>query len=974
MFKTIIKPYSPCKRISDFIKSELFIYSNQPLNRSKNLSRKISVTLILLLITNTNIFSQAGVYYNSVSTASPTFVTDLKNRIRSPYTRVSYDNYDNTNIANFASINNGNGTRSVFCVYSGYEFIYIPPFSWGVMSREHTFAHSWMPTFPSTSNDQYSDQYHLFPSHQNNANGRRSNHPLGKVQNVTYQFMEGKVGTNVLGQIVYEPRDAHKGDAARALLYMSVKYDGISGNSWNFDWLNNTKLPSLGEAPQDTSILYQWNRQDPPDKWEVDRNNYIQSIQQNRNPFTDHPEYVSYINFYNFNKVNPIYSAEPDNYVTSFNASANGTGIQLTWNDAAGTQLPSGYMIVAYDKDNYFLPVDGSVYTNDSILSDGIGRMNVTYSGADNFTFSGLTPNTTYYFSVFSYNGEGTLINYKINGTFPQTNATATNILATEPTNHVTNLATANITDNNITLNWTDALPGSQVPSAYIILANNNNNFANPSDGVSYGNDTILSDGSALVNVNYNSADSLVFSGLTTNTNYYFRVYSYNGTGIMTNYKTNGVIPFTNASTTGSVQNTGSLLLDNFNRVNNNTLGNTLPPDVLSWQETETLSPGGIILNSEHIKFQSTTAGREFAFVDVSGKSGYPVQFSSSSGQLIWAFNIRQSRADPSGFDGNNYGAAFIIGKTTSDLTTGNGYAVVMGQSGSTDPVRLAKFTNGVNLNSKFTNIISSGDYANQYLSIKVVYESAGDSWELFVDTGVSDFPHTDPRNASTSLGSSSDNAYTSSSLIYMGSMWNHATGANDSMITDDIYIPSAVTSLLNLNVIPEGYFNTGSSVLNSNDTMIVYLRNSVAPYAIIDSSATVIDSLSFGGSFTFENASSGSYYIAVKGKNTIETWSKFPQSFTAGSVNSYDFTVSSNMAFGNNMKLKNAKYCLYSGDTDQDGLIDLTDLLQIYNDASSFTAGYNATDLDGNRITDLTDLVLANNNSSVFVSRIIPG
>ncbi|MEZ4691194.1 MAG: hypothetical protein R3A12_13935 [Ignavibacteria bacterium] len=154
--------------------------------------RKSALLFFLVIISNTNIFSQAGTYYNSISTTSSTFVSDLKSRIRSPYTRVSYDNFDNTNIANFASYNNGNGTRSVICVYSGYEYVYIPPFSWGVMSREHTYAHSWMPTFLSTSNDQYSDQYQLFPTHQNNANGRRSNHPLGEVQNVTYQFLEGK--------------------------------------------------------------------------------------------------------------------------------------------------------------------------------------------------------------------------------------------------------------------------------------------------------------------------------------------------------------------------------------------------------------------------------------------------------------------------------------------------------------------------------------------------------------------------------------------------------------------------------------------------------------------------------------------------------------------------------------------------------------------------------------------------------------
>ncbi|MBK7501149.1 MAG: hypothetical protein IPI19_19285 [Ignavibacteriales bacterium] len=60
------------------------------------------------------ILPQAGTYYNLINPDATSFIADLKNRIRNPYTRISYDNFDETNIANFASINNGNGTRSVF--------------------------------------------------------------------------------------------------------------------------------------------------------------------------------------------------------------------------------------------------------------------------------------------------------------------------------------------------------------------------------------------------------------------------------------------------------------------------------------------------------------------------------------------------------------------------------------------------------------------------------------------------------------------------------------------------------------------------------------------------------------------------------------------------------------------------------------------------------------------------------------------
>ncbi|MDZ4712872.1 MAG: endonuclease [bacterium] len=930
---------------------------------------KAVCTLTLLLIAS-NAFPQ---YYASINTSSPAFVTDLETRIRVPYVRISYDNFDETNIANFASINNGNGTRSVFCVYSGYEYIYTGTFSWGTMSREHTFAHSWMPTFPSTSNDQYADQHHLFPTHQNNANGRRSNHPLGVVINITYQFLEGKVGTNANGNIVYEPRDLHKGDAARALLYMMLRYDSIGGNTWNLNWLNNTKLPALGEGPQELSTLLNWHNQDPPDKWEVDRNNYVQSIQQNRNPFVDHPEYVNYINFNSITKLNPPYSSEPTNYVTGFGATANATSIQLNWNDATGAQLPSGYLIIAYNRNSYFLPIDGATYANDTSLADGFGIMNVPYSGPNTFSFNNLTAGSTYYFSVFSYNGSGALTNYKIDGTFPQSNATVAPILVTEPTNYVTNFTSSNITTNSLQLNWTDALPGSQVPSGYLLVGNNSNIFTNPVDGTSYANDVNLSDGEAVVNIAYNAPDSYSFTSLFTGTNYYFKIYSYNGSGGMINYKTNPVTPFVNAMTTGSGIST-TVLLDNFNRSNNSSLGNTLPPEVLSWQESETVIPTSININGSRSKLASTTSGREFAYVNIGSVNGYPSQFGSSGGLLTWALNIRQSRLDPSGFDGNNYGAAFILGKTTTDIATGNGYAVVLGQSGSGDPVRLAKFTNGINANSRFTNVISGGDYANEYLSIKVTFDPSTNGWSLYVDSSPTAFVQSDPRNTTNQLGLAPDSTYTETPLPYLGTLWNHATGASDSLVFDDMYVPSPPSSTtINVTAIFEGVFETGAATLNIKDTSRVYLRNSGSPYNIVDSAKAVIDSVNFTGSFNFVNAVSGNYYIVITNRNSIETWSSSPQAVTQGSPSLYNFTISITQAYGENLVFRNSKFCIYSGDVNQDGSVDVTDILLVYNDASNFTEGYVSTDINGDNFVDITDQIIAYNNSSNFVSKITP-
>ena len=62
-----------------------------------------------------------------------------------------------------------------------------------------------------------------------------------------------------------------------------------------------------------------------------------------------------------------------------------------------------------------------------------------------------------------------------------------------------------------------------------------------------------------------------------------------------------------------------------------------------------------------------------------------------------------------------------------------------------------------------------------------------------------------------------------------------------------------------------------------------------------------------------------------------------------------------------------------YSGDVNQDGFIDLTDVILIINDANSFVTGYKVTDLTGNNITDLTDALFAYNNSVKFVSLVRP-
>ena len=160
-------------------------------------------------------------------------------------------------------------------------------------------------------------------------------------------------------------------------------------------------------------------------------------------------------------------------------------------------------------------------------------------------------------------------------------------------------------------------------------------------------------------------------------------------------------------------------------------------------------------------------------------------------------------------------------------------------------------------------------------------------------------------------------------------------------------------------------------------DSVTVYIRNAVSPFAKVDSSKKELYGPGTGQYFSFNNAQNGTpYYVEVKHRNALETWSADPVTFVSDAA-SIAFSVDAFYAFGNNqIQVDNSPYnvfAFYSGDVNQDGFIDLTDVLTIYNDANNFLTGYVVTDLNGDSIVDLTDLLIAYNNSVNFVSVMRP-
>lgn len=92
-------------------------------------------------------------------------------------------------------------------------------------------------------------------------------------------------------EFTWEPRDEVKGDVARMILYMDVRYEGDNGEPdlTAVDAVNTAPAPEHGRL----STLLQWHEDDPPDDFEMNRNNVVYTYQGNRNPFIDRPDFVS---------------------------------------------------------------------------------------------------------------------------------------------------------------------------------------------------------------------------------------------------------------------------------------------------------------------------------------------------------------------------------------------------------------------------------------------------------------------------------------------------------------------------------------------------------------------------------------------------------------------------------------------------------------------------------------------------------
>lgn len=175
--------------------------------------------------------------------------------------------------------------------------------------------------------------------------------------------------------------------------------------------------------------------------------------------------------------------------------------------------------------------------------------------------------------------------------------------------------------------------------------------------------------------------------------------------------------------------------------------------------------------------------------MNMTGK--YPTIFSTAAGTMEWYFNMQQNRTDPNGFEAGQYGVAFVIGSNTNDPLASSkyGYAVIFGEAGTTDPLRLVTFNGSVFNTTTFTNILEvpSPAVKTNHMSIKVTFNPCNSEWSLTVrDDGLS---FADPSTVSGIGATAINSTFTSSDLLWLGQVWNHGNTCSLAKF-DNIYMP----------------------------------------------------------------------------------------------------------------------------------------------------------------------------------------
>ncbi|HJX28848.1 MAG TPA: endonuclease [Thermoanaerobaculia bacterium] len=275
--------------------------------------------LLTLLVPNAALAAPPAGYYDSVDPSSQTAIRSsihatIDDHVKFPYTSSNTDTWNILELADEDPEDSGN----ILDVYENASYDKVGAGN-SNYNREHVWPNSYGFPDDGPSNYPYSDCHMLFLSNIG-YNSDRGNLPFGtcaECEELTTQENGGRGGGSGVypgnsnwwpgpGQSGrFEAWTGRRGDLARALLYADIRYEGgahgVTGVSEpDLILTDNTALIQT-TGGNNASIAYMgllstllaWHAQDPVDDLERQHNEAVASFQGNRNPFVDHPEWVS---------------------------------------------------------------------------------------------------------------------------------------------------------------------------------------------------------------------------------------------------------------------------------------------------------------------------------------------------------------------------------------------------------------------------------------------------------------------------------------------------------------------------------------------------------------------------------------------------------------------------------------------------------------------------------------------------------
>lgn len=151
------------------------------------------------------------------------------------------------------------------------------------------------------------------------------------------------------------------------------------------------------------------------------------------------------------------------------------------------------------------------------------------------------------------------------------------------------------------------------------------------------------------------------------------------------------------------------------------------------------------------------------------------------------------------------------------------------------------------------------------------------------------------------------------------------------------------------------GFWGGASQV---QDTLRYILHRNVAPYDALDSAIGYVNQFGFSTTY-LANALSGSYYIEIKHRNSLAVWTNTPKTFTQGGSTSFNILSGPSSVYGSDLISVNGRWCMYSGDINQDGAINGNDFTAFNTQFGQ--SGYIASDLNGDNTVNGNDFTIFN-------------